>query len=500
MTNYLIGLDSGLTMTKAVVFRDDGSVVAAGHCAVPQIKDVPRRVERDMAGHWNASVQAIHAALAAAANTEGHPIVPSGLGVAGHGDGIYLIDGDGAPLGLAATSLDSRAQNVVAGWDADGTSVRAQALCGQQPFPASPAALLAHMRDTDPARFARIGAVLSCKDWLRFCLTDTIGTDFTEASFSFTDVQTQTYSDAALDLFGLGDLRHALPPVFLPAEVAGHITANAAQATGLPQGLPVAAGLHDVTACAVGSGISRPGTLAVISGTYSINEMLRTSPDTAPGWLTRNGLMPGQWNCMAISPASSANLDWFLQHAARDALATGDPFTLLQPELDAVASDPSEIIYLPYLFGSPYRADVPGAFVGLRGWHDRGHMLRAVGEGIAFNHRHHVDTLDPDREIAAIRLTGGSSRNPYFAQLMADVLSRRVEVPHTQEAGALGAAICAGIAAGIYAGWDDAMHKTAGPVRAYDPSPASRSLATTYERYKDVSATLAALQARITTP
>ncbi|WP_255415681.1 FGGY-family carbohydrate kinase, partial [Tropicimonas sp. IMCC34043] len=122
-----------------------------------------------------------------------------------------------------------------------------------------------------------------------------------------------------------------------------------------------------------------------------------------------------------------------------------------------IAQDPSEIIYLPYLFGSPHRVDVPGAFLGLRGWHGRGHMLRAVGEGIAFNHRHHVDTLDPEHAIPSVRLTGGSSRNAYFAQLMSDVLGRRVEVPQTLEAGALGVAICAGLAAGLYEDWDDAL-------------------------------------------
>ncbi|WP_255415668.1 FGGY family carbohydrate kinase, partial [Tropicimonas sp. IMCC34043] len=336
MTDYLIGLDSGLTVTKSVVFRRDGSVVASGHCAVPQIKDAPRRVERDMTAHWNAAARSIREALAAAAAAEGHAVLPAAIAVAGHGDGVYLLDRDGVPLGLAATSLDSRAQDVVAGWDADGTSARAQALCGQQPFPAFPAALLAYMRDADPAGFARIGAILSCKDWLRFCLTGIVGTDFTEASLSFTDVQTQTYSDAALELFGLGAIRHALPQVFLPGQIAGRVTAEAAQATGLPQGLPVAAGLHDVTACAVGSGIAGPGKLAVVSGTYSINEALRERPETSPGWLTRNGLMPGQWNCMSISPASSANLDWFLHQAARDALATDDPFAMLQKELDAI--------------------------------------------------------------------------------------------------------------------------------------------------------------------
>ncbi|MCP1170015.1 FGGY-family carbohydrate kinase [Limimaricola litoreus] len=496
MTQYLLGLDSGLTVTKAVVFRTNGTVVAQGKCSVPRIEDVAHHVERDMAQHWKASARAVRAALESAAQVEGNTVTPAAVAIAGHGDGLYLLDRGGKPLGPAATSLDSRAQKLVEGWDADGTTDRALTLCGQQPFPASPSALLAHIRDNEPDRYARIGAILSCKDWLRHCLTGDIGTDFTDASVAFTDMRSQSYSTEALALFGLGDLSGALPPVHLPGAVAGHVTREAAAATGLPMGLPVAAGLHDVVACAVGSGVTGPDVLALVAGTYSINETFRTAPRSGPGWLTRNGLMPGQWNCMSISPASSANLDWFVQQAARDALATDDPFSMLQKELDAVEQDPSDILYLPYLFGSPYRSDMAGAFLGLRGWHGRGHMLRAVAEGIAFNHRQHVDALDPERRIASVRLTGGSSRNPYFAQMMADTLERRVEVPATLEAGALGVAICAGLACGIYTDWEEARARTTGPLISYEPGGAAARLRQGYARYRDAAAALIDLQAK----
>ena len=484
MAQYLLGLDSGLTVTKAVVFRTDGSVVATARQEIRQIKAVPRQVERDMADHWRISAEAIRAALAAASAAEGRPVQPCAVAVAGHGDGVYLVDDKGAPLGLAATSLDSRAQAVVAEWDASGVSDRALDITGQRPFPASPAAILAQMKRAEPARYARIGAILSCKDWLRYGLTGRIATDFTEASVAFTDVRTQTYSPAATDLFGLAEIAHALPPVLLPGAIAGHVTARAAAETGLAEGTPVAAGLHDVTACAAGSGVVGPGTIAVIAGTYSINEMLTDHPTVSPGWNARNGLAPGMWMNMSISPASSANLDWFVQQAARDALATGDPFAALQPELDAVADDPSDVIYLPYLYGSPNREDVPAAVLGLRGWHHRGHMLRAVAEGIVFNHRHHIDLIDPGAGIDRVRLTGGSSRNPHFCQLFADALNRRIEVPATQEAGALGAAMAAGIAAGIFTDWDDAARRVSPDAATYDPGPRAARLGAAYDRYR----------------
>lgn len=113
MASYLMGLDSGLTVTKAVIFREDGTVVAMARREVAQIKATPRQVERDMTAHWQASAEAIREALAKAAEAEGAPVKPAALSVAGHGDGLYLLDKAGAPLGFAATSLDSRAQGLI---------------------------------------------------------------------------------------------------------------------------------------------------------------------------------------------------------------------------------------------------------------------------------------------------------------------------------------------------------------------------------------------------
>jgi L-xylulokinase len=485
MTVYLLGLDSGLTVTKAVVFRDDGKVVALARRDITQIEAVPRHVERDMAKHWQASAAAIREALERASASVGEDVRPVAVSVAGHGDGLYLLDREGAPLGLAATSLDSRAHALLQDWDMSGVSVRALELTGQRPIASSPAPLLAHMRNHELERFGRIGAILSCKDWLRYCMTGKVATDFTEASVAFTDIRTQRYSREALDLFGLSAVFSALPEILMPGEVSGYVTEEAARATGLAAGTPVATGLHDVTACAVGAGMIKSGTISVIAGTFSINEMLVDEPKTSIGWNARNGLRPGQWMNMSISPASSTNLDWFLRTAARDALAGDDPFATLQAELDAVARDPSDIVYLPYLYGSPNADDVPAAFLGLRGWHGRGHMLRAVAEGIVFNHRHHIDLIDPNGEIGHELLTGGSSRNPFFGQLFADVLNRRVEVPEMPEAGALGAAIAAGIAGGIYRDWDEACRRTAPVLRTYEPGNAVAGLRAGYDRYSN---------------
>lgn len=445
----LLGLDNGLTVTKAVIFDVDGRQLSVARRRVPQRMPAPRHVERDMDGLWQATAEAIAEAIALSGRPAGDIL---GVAATAHGDGVYLLDAERRPLGPGILSLDSRAGDEVAGWMRDGTAEAALALSGQLPHASAPSALLAWIRDHEPERFARIAHVLACKDWLRFCLTGSLGTDRTEASTSFTHVATQVYDPEILRLYGLSALQGALPPVAGSAEVVGHVTQAAARLTGLVQGTPVVAGLHDVTASALGIGGHAEGTVAIVAGTYSINEVVSARPKVDARWFCRNAIAPGAWNNMAISPASAANYDWFLDTLCQSdkAAAGADIHARLAAEIDAALARPSTVLFHPYLFGSPQGPLASASFLGLRGWHERGDLLRAVLEGIAFNHRAHVDALRDGFPVTAARLTGGASRNPAFARMFADVLGMPVTVTDTDEAAAWGAALCAGAGVGVY--------------------------------------------------
>lgn len=468
----ILAIDSGLTVTKAVVFDLAGRTCGLARRNLQQIMPAPRRVERDMHDFWRQTAEAVREALEVSRTAPGDVLC---VAATAHGDGVYLLDRAGAPLGNGILSLDSRAERQVAAWDATDLPAKALALTGQRPHVSAPSALLAWMMAEEPERYAQIGHILACKDWLRFCLCGEIGTDRTEASTSFTDVSTQEWSDAALDLCGLGALRPALPAAAHSAEVVGHVTAEAAALTGLAEGTPVAAGLHDVTASTLGIGAHTPGVIGVVAGTYSINEAVSDAPKTDARWFCRNAIAPGQWNSMSISPASTTNYDWFLDTlCATDRAASGPGIhAALTPEIEAALSRPSPILYHPYLFGSPVGAAPSAGFLGLRGWHGRGDMLAALLEGIAFNHRQHVDALRDGFGGDVVRLTGGASRNPLVARLFADVLNMPVTVTDTDEAAAWGAALCAGASVGAFDRFDadprdltDAVTHQPDPARA----------------------------------
>ncbi len=472
----LLGIDNGLTVTKAVIFDADGTQLSVARRRVPQSMPHARWVERDMAGLWQATAEAIREAITLC----GRPADDiKAVAATAHGDGLYLLDKDRRPLGPGILSLDSRAGEIVDRWAAGSVFDEALALTGQAPHVSAPSALLAWIRQNDPDRYGRIAHVLACKDWLRFCLTGTIGTDRTEASTSFTDFRTQAFAPEAMRIFGLYDLFKALPPVAHSAAIVGDVTAEAAGMTGLSKGTPVACGLHDVTASALGMGGHEEGTLSIVAGTYSINEVVSSQPRVDPRWFCRNALDAGRWNNMAISPASTANYDWFLDTFCRseqDRTDGGSIHELLAGEIDAALKKPSTILFHPYLFGSPYGGMASGSFVGLHGWHNRGDMLKAVLEGIVFNHRTHVEALRDGFAVSEIRLTGGGSRNPAFVQMFADVLNAPVTVTSTDETAALGAALCAGAAVGLFKTPQEGARQVVMTARTYQPAPASSAV------------------------
>jgi L-xylulokinase len=474
METYLLGVDSGSTATKAVIFDTAGRTIAVGSRRVEQRQPRARHVERDMRETWDAACGAIREALAKA---PGAAASIAAVGVTGHGDGLYLVDRQGAPLGAGILSLDSRAIGVREQWRETGVLDRALRLTGQQPYPYAAVSLLKWIQSHEPERFANIGHALFCKDWLRLCLTGVPATDPTEASSSFTDVNTQTYSDDVLALFGLEAMAHALPEVVASTAQAGCVTARAASQTGLREGTPVACGLHDVTSSAVGMGNTEAGVFSITAGTFSINEILSDAPRFDARWSCRNGTRPGQWMNMSISPASSSNVDWAMRelfkHEAHEAARRGcSLFDLIGGEVQAAFAQPSSVMFHPYLFGSPFEQAASASFFGIGSWHKRAHLARAVLEGMVFNHRWHVEALASAFPATRAGLTGGGSSSPMLAQLFADALGIDIDIADNQEASALGAALCGGVSVGVYESLADAAARACRVSRTHAPDAA----------------------------
>ena len=467
---FILGIDCGLTVSKVVVFETSGRPVATARRRVSQIIPEPRHIERDMNELWQITAKTIQQALQEA-NCD--PADVLAISATAHGDGLYLLDKNKRPLRNGILSLDSRAASIVSAWEEDKLPEEALKLSGQVPHASAPSAILAWIKMYEPDVYDNIGSILACKDWLRFCLTGILGTDLTEASTSFTDVTTQKYSTNVLSLYGLEALVEALPVVSAPDEIVGYITHEAANMCGLRVGTPVVAGLHDVTASALGAGGYGLGTVAVVAGTYSINETVSNAPKTDSRWFCRNGIKLGEWNNMSISPASAANYDWFLDtFLSSERKQLGDNIhSQVSHEVEQARAIPSDILFHPYLFGSPHGSAASGSFTGLKGWHNRTDILKSLMEGIAFNHRVHVDALASGFTLNSVKLTGGISRSSVYSQIFADVLGLQVTVSNIDEAAAWGAALCAGTGIGLFDDPVKGSQENSAVLKTYQPDP-----------------------------
>jgi L-xylulokinase len=436
-----IGIDVGLTTTKTAAFDIEGGEIAVVSDRTPRTAITARRHDVDMTRLAD-TVLALLAELAGKLAADGH--TPAGIGVAGHGNGIYPVTAQLQPAGPAIASSDSRAQSIIDQLPQDAAGRLAEQT-GSIPWAAQPAVLLRWLADHEPQTYQRTRWALSCKDWVTSQLTGQVSADYSDASaFGMVDLNTRQYTSTALDLVGLpsSDL-DKFPPLHRSDEVIGGLTSAVADRTGLPDGLPVIAGCMDCVAATLGAGGREPGDVTIIVGTWAINAVVAPARTPAPA-VTLSALLPNPSHMlsMEVAPTSAANIDWLTTALAGTSEAPV-PASRLVEEAAEVPAGADGLLYLPFINGAAEHPSASGTFLGLSPMHRRGHLTRAVMEGVAQYHRVQLErVLACGADIAKRpwRLAGGGARSTVWAQIFADILGRPVERQTTSELGARGVA------------------------------------------------------------
>jgi len=490
MASYLLGIDSGCTMSKAALFTLDGREVAVASRKTETRTPRPGFFERDSDETWKATAAAIREVVATAAVA---PADIACVACAGHGNGLYLVDKQGRPVYPAILSMDSRARAISDDWLRRGVDKAVRPMTMQSVWAAQPNALLAWLKANEPEVMKRAGWVLMCKDYIRFRLTGEIQAELTDMSgTSLMNVGTGRYDDAVLEAFGIPYVKDLLPPLVRTADVCGRVTARAAADTGLAEGTPVAGGMFDIDACGLASGVVDESQLCMVGGTWGNNQYISKTPVVDEDvFMTSCYSIPGYYLMLEGSATSASNLEWFVteffgaekEKASREGRSV---YALCNDLVAGAAPERASIVFLPFLFGSSAGPDAKSCFLGLCGWHTRGDVLRAIYEGVVFSHRGHVERLLKFRKMPdVIRLTGGAARSEVWVQVFADVFQTPVQVPDGTELGALGAAIAAGVAAGCYPSYEAAVKAMVRFSRLQRPDPARKDLyEAKYARYK----------------
>ena len=481
----VLGIDVGTSSTKALLLAEDGAVRGLGTAGYPLSTPHPRWVEQDPADWWSGTCEAVRRALDAASCDAGEVAV---VGLSGQMNGAVFVDAKGRPLRPGIIWLDHRATDECRLMDERaGDALRASAC--NPPMPVYTAAKVLWVMRHEPDVWKAAAKFIQPKDYVRFRLTGTLGTDLSDASATLLcDLRRRAW---ATDIFeGLGVRPDLFPELAEPTAVVGEVTAEAADATGLAAGTPMVAGGADMACMVAGSGVVVPGVVSVTIGTAG-------HVTTCADHVSEAGynclwpmchVVPGQYFWLGCCYTGGASLQWFrdalggAEVAAAD-LAGLDAFDLLAREAAQAAPGAEGLYFLPYLAGSatPHPDDdARGCFIGLTLRHRKAHLVRAILEGVAYNLR---DSLEVFQKLGLaldeVRVGEGGGSNPLWRQILADVFGRAVHPLLTGDASAVGAALVAGVGTGV---WPDFASACAGAVRVGDPTEPVGAHAASYER------------------
>ncbi len=499
MSKYVLGIDNGGTVIKAALYDFSGREVAVAGSKVEMSIPKPGYIERDADELWEANVQAIAAVIKKSA-VDAQDI--AAVSATGHGNGLYLVDESGVSVYPGIYSTDARGQGYVDGWYADGTFDRVLPKTMQSIWSGQPVALLAWFRDNDPDVLEKSRWIFMCKDYIRYRLTGEAYAEITDMSGSnLMNVRDVTYDRELLREFGLENYSDMLPPLKYSAEICGTVSQEASEKTGLKEGTPIAGGLFDIDACAIATGITDDEKFCIIAGTWSINQYISKQPVVSKSlFMTSLYCMPGYWLTTEASATSAGNLEWFVTEFLGDDRSQVSEegksvYDLCNDWVESVAPQDADIIFLPFLYGSNVEADAKACFIGLKGWHHKAHMLRALYEGVVFSHKMHTEKLLAYREMPKVaRITGGAARSEVWCRIFADVLQIPIEITSGTELGTLGAAMCAGVATGHFPSLESASESMVRVVRTILPNPENKAVyEKKYANYKRAVETLASL-------
>lgn len=477
---YFLGLDNGGTTTKAAIYDKTGREICVASTATKMLVPAPNFVERDMEEMWEANCTVIRDALDKGGIS---PKDIAGVGICGHGKGLYLWGKDGRPVRNGIISTDNRAWKYPVRWKEDGTEEKTSRLACQNIMACQPVAILAWLRDHEPECMDKIEWIFEAKDYVRFRMTGEAGAEYGDSSgANLINLHKRDYDIELLKLFGLEQYRDALPPLCEASKISGRVTKEAAEKSGLLEGTPVIGGLFDIQSCMLAADVLTEEKLCMIAGTWSVDLYLSKKPVTEKKLLKyiRNTVFPlPEYYLIEVgTPASAGCNEWFIREllpeASKLAKEEGKSiYDILNGWVEELPVKELCPVYLPYLFGSNVHPHAKSCFVGMTSFHTRKHLIRSVYEGIAFSHRLDLEHLLESREepLEVIRLTGGVAKSRVWTQMFADVMNMPVEIVDVDETGALGCAIAVAAAVGEYESMGAAAAKMGRIAARVEPIP-----------------------------
>ena len=445
---YFLGIDTSTTSSKALLIDDKGEVIAVA--SSPHTLQTPRPLwSEQYPSEWWEAVSASIRSVLEKAGVSAESI--GAVGLTGQMHGLVLLDEAGNVLRPAILWNDQRTQSQCDQIHQIIGREKFIQITGNVALTGFTAPKILWVKENEPDTFAKAKHVLLPKDYIRYKLTGEYAMDKADgAGTVLFDLKSRDWSDEVLSALNIP--RTWMPQTFEGTYVTGSVTEEATSITGLKVGTPVMAGGGDQAAGAVGVGAVEPGIVGLALGTSGV--IFATTPSAL---IEPEGRLhafchavPGMWHFMGVMLSAAGSLQWY-----RDTLAPNMSFDDLLQEAESISARSEGLQFLPYLSGERTPHPDPsarGAFIGLTIRHSRGHLTRAVLEGVAFGLKDSF-TLIQNAGLGAItqvRASGGGTKSALWRQILASVLDAELVTVNTIEGAAYGAALLAGVGAGAW--------------------------------------------------
>ena len=469
MGNYLLGIDIGTSAVKAAVFDFEGRLVADALEAYKTYYPAPHFAEQDPEDWWAAVCRAVKSILGKVKSAD-----IAAVGIDGQGWAAVAADKNGNPLCRTPIWTDTRSTAECAQMLEIMSEEKWFDICRNPVQPGYSLPKVLWYKNNAPEVFSGAEYILQSNSFIGMRLTGNASQDVSQGyAYHFFDMESGKWNEDAMKALGIPET--ILPEPVLCNTVIGNVTAAAASQTGLTEGIPVVAGGLDAACAALGVGAVRPGMTQEQSGQAGGMSICTESSASDPRLIMGFHTVPGLRLLQGGTTGGGGALRWLrsticpeLSYAQMDELAAG-----VNPGSDG-------LIFLPYLAGerSPlWNPDAKGVFFGLTFAHTRAHIIRAVMEGVAFSLRHNLETAEnTGAKVSVMRSAGGSSVSRVWTQLKSDITGKTIEVPEDNSATVSGAAILAGVGAGIFESEGVAAEKFVKPGRVHTPQAENREI------------------------
>lgn len=454
---YLIGADIGTSGTKTVLFDENLKEIAAASREYPLYQPQNGWAEQDPNDWYDAVIETVKEVMEKS-GVKGEDI--KALGLSGQMHGLVMLDKDNKVLRPSIIWCDQRT-----GKECEQITelVGAKKLVSITANPALTgftAAKIMWVKNNEPDIYRRCCHILLPKDHVRFMLTGEYATDVSDASgMQLLDVPNRCWSDEVLNKLGID--KNLLGKVYESCEITGYITEDIAKITGLEKGTPVVGGAGDNAAAAVGTGIVKEGSAFTTIGTSGVVYAHTDKPviDQKGRVHTFCCAVPGCWHVMGVTQAAGLSLKWVKDNFLKDIIIKAreqgaEPYTLINGLAENAPVGANRLIYLPYLMGerTPHLdADCRGVLFGLSASHTQGDIIRAVMEGVALSLADCKDILsEMGIDVNDMTACGGGSESDVWTKILADIYGCDIKRLESAQGPALGAAILAGVGAGIF--------------------------------------------------